>query len=52
MSREQKFIWVMVAIIVIIVGIALYGYLTGGWETQSWWCPSHGSGGFYCTGKG
>jgi hypothetical protein len=35
MSRETKFILVMVAIIAIIVAVALYGYLTGGWETPT-----------------
>jgi hypothetical protein len=51
MSRENKFIWVMVAVIAIILAMALYGYLTGGWEAKAWWCPSHAAGSFYCTGK-
>jgi hypothetical protein len=30
--RETRFIWVMIAIIAVIIGIALYGYFTGGWD--------------------
>jgi uncharacterized membrane protein len=25
-------IWVLIGVIVIVVGLALYGYLTGAWE--------------------
>jgi hypothetical protein len=29
---ENRFIWTMLVVILIILGIALYGYLTGAWE--------------------
>jgi hypothetical protein len=33
MTREQtRFIWVMVIIIGLILAVALYGYVSGGWD--------------------
>jgi hypothetical protein len=32
MTRETRFIWVMVIIIGIIIALALYGYLSGAWQ--------------------
>jgi hypothetical protein len=32
-AQENRFIWAFVIIIVIMLGIALYGYLSGYWET-------------------
>jgi hypothetical protein len=29
---ETRFIWVMTVVIAVIMGFALYGYLTGAWE--------------------
>jgi hypothetical protein len=31
-QAENRFVWTMVIIILIILAIALYGYLTGAWE--------------------
>jgi hypothetical protein len=33
--KETRFIWTMVAIIVIILAIALWGYFTGGWNVSA-----------------
>jgi uncharacterized membrane protein len=33
MTREQRrFIWVMAIIIALILAVALYGFVSGGWE--------------------
>jgi hypothetical protein len=31
-KRETRIIWTITIVIVIIIGIALYGYMTGAWE--------------------
>jgi flagellar basal body-associated protein FliL len=45
--KETRFIWVMVAVVVLILLMALFGYLTGRWEESkpdgqtNLWRPDH-----------